>query len=88
MRGKRELPRKKNPLLTLLGAVLIVGAVVTACIFFLRPVGPAQRPSPEPEVPPRPGKANRKKRCRRSLYPVRQSFRKDRRHLPNPRPGS
>lgn len=54
MRGKRELPRKKNPLLTLLGAVLIVGAVVTACIFFLRPADPAQRPSPEPEAPPPP----------------------------------
>ena len=50
MRGKRELPRKRNPLLTLLGVVLAAGTIMAACMLFLRPA-PAQRSSADPEPP-------------------------------------
>lgn len=49
MKGKRELPRKRNPLLTLLGAMLAAGAVLAACMLLLRPAAPAQSPSVDPE---------------------------------------
>ena len=52
MRGKRELPRKRNPLLTLLVLVFAAGAILTAWILFLRPAAPARKPSTESEAPP------------------------------------
>jgi hypothetical protein len=50
MRGKRERQRKKNPLVMLLCAVLMVEAVL-AGVFFLRPSGKKEAAPATPEMP-------------------------------------
>ena len=37
MRGKRELPRKRNPLLILCGVFLAAGMILAVCMVLLRP---------------------------------------------------
>ena len=52
MRGKRELPRKRNPLLMLCGVLLAAGMIPAVCMVLLRPSLPAQDAPAGPEAPP------------------------------------
>ena len=52
MRGKRELPRKRNPLLMLCDVFLAAGMILAVCMVLLRPSLPAPDAPAGPEAPP------------------------------------
>ena len=51
VRGKREMKRKKNPLMMALGAVFAAAVLFTAGWVFLKPSGHDRKVPEEPEVP-------------------------------------